>query len=223
MHTCLIPASGSASRMKGFPKFLLPSKKDSQTLLEVHLREASKICDEILIGVNPIFYDILANANLEMYGAKIVSLATNTMSETIIKLASHAKGEIFTVLMPDTVFVNAQENFLKANGESDLELGIWKIRADQIGKLGQISFDEELNVIDCVDKDENCNYEFAWGIQTFNRNFLNILKPEWPHIGYGILPAIDNNLNVKVRLIDGGYYDCGTQSEYIKYIKDGLP
>lgn len=38
MQSVLIPASGSAVRMRGLPKFLLPSGVEDLTLVELHIK-----------------------------------------------------------------------------------------------------------------------------------------------------------------------------------------
>jgi len=218
MHSILIPASGSATRMRGLPKFLLPSGKDGLSLLEVHISNVAHFASEILIGVNPIFFNIVMEAGLELHGACVFPMQTLTMTETVLNLAGKSDSERFTVLMPDTAFSSVSSyQFAKMN--HDLNLSLWKIRIDQYGKLGQVSLNKEGTVIDCIDKDSTCTYEHAWGALTFNKKFINLLRPEFPHIGYGIVAAIEAKLDVFGTIVDGSYWDCGTPSEYIQYLK----
>jgi hypothetical protein len=220
MNTILIPASGSATRMRGLPKFLLPSGKDNLSLLENHIANVSNFASEILIGLNPIFLDIVLQANLALHGASIIPMKTANMTQTVLNLAKLSASDRYTVIMPDTAF-EAKESYQFQFLHNDLDLSLWKIRSDQYGKLGQVSLDSNNNVLDCVDKDPTCKYELAWGALTFNQKFLKFLHPDFPHIGYGIVPALKAKLNVKGVVIDGSYWDCGTPEEYIRYLRSG--
>ena len=218
MKTVIFPASGSAVRMRGLPKFLLPSGLGDLTLLELHISQVANQADELLIGVNPIFFEIVKKANLNLHGARIVPLETSSMTETVLKLVSISSGTRFTVIMPDTVFESSKSyDFNSLN--NDLDLSWWKIRSDQYGKLGQVSIGVDGKVLDCVDKDPECRYEYSWGAMTFNRKFLEFLNTEFPHIGYGIVPALEAGMNVNSVVLCGRYWDCGTPMEYLRYLK----
>ena len=155
MSSFLIPASGSASRMRGLPKFLLPSGDGNLSLLEIHIRNVVNSASEILIGLNPIFFDIVKEANLELHGARIVPMKTNTMTETVLNLVHQSDADKFTVIMPDTAF-SSMSSYQFETSDHDLDLKLWQIRGDQIGKLGQVLIGAENEVLDCLDKDPNC-------------------------------------------------------------------
>ena len=218
MRTVLIPASGSAVRMRGLPKFLLPSGVEELSLLELHVKQIIDYADEVLIAINPIFVHIVENANLNLFGARIVPLETKTMTETVLKLTSISLGSRFTVIMPDTVF-ESNESYSFDGLTSDLDLSLWKIRSDQYGKLGQVSIAPDGKVLDCVDKNPECRYEYSWGAMTFNRVFLKYLDSQFPHIGYGIVPALKAQMDVNSIVLPGRYWDCGTPLEYLRYLK----
>jgi hypothetical protein len=218
VRSVLIPASGSAVRMRGLPKFLLPSGHENLTLLELHIRNVVSHADEILIGINPIFFEIVKNAKLDLRGAQVVPLETKSMTETVLNLAKVSLGTRFTVVMPDTVF-ESNEGYIFNDSKSDLILSLWRIRSDQYGKLGQVSVGADGGVLDCVDKDPECRYEFSWGAMTFNQKFLKCLDAEFPHIGYGVMPAIQAHLDVNSVVFPGRYWDCGTPIEYLRYLK----
>jgi hypothetical protein len=218
MKSVLIPASGSAVRMRGLPKFLLPSGVDELSLLELHISNIKDSVDEILIAINPIFYEIAKNAKLQLFGAQLIPVETMTMTETVLQLASVSKCSRFTVIMPDTVFEsNESYNFNVLSG--DLGLSLWRIRDDQYGKLGQVLISPDGKVLDCVDKNPDCRYEYSWGSMTFSRNFLACLDIKFPHIGFGIMPALASELDVTSVLLPGRYWDCGTPIEYLRYLK----
>lgn len=218
MHSVLIPASGSAIRMRGLPKFLLPSGVEDLTLLELHIKRIVSHSDEIMIGINPIFFEIVNKAKLNLCGAKVIPLETKSMTETVLKLASKSTGSRFTVIMPDTVF-ESTESYNFDTLTSDLDLSLWKIRSDQYGKLGQVLVDSNGKVLDCVDKNPDCTYEFSWGAMTFGRKFIECLNSSFPHIGYGIVPALESGLAVNSVILPGRYWDCGTPMEYVRYLK----
>ena len=127
--------------------------------------------------------------------------------------------------MPD-VYISNKKSLIILNKKfneykCDILLGIFKIREDQRGKLGQVKFDENNNLVDVIDKDKKCTYKWAWGIMQWNRKLFEYINPMESHIGYSLLPALKNGLNIKVQKIDGTYYDCGTLDEYkllLKYI-----
>lgn len=218
MRTVLIPASGSAQRMRGLPKFLLPSGIMDLTLIELHIQNVSDYADEILIGVNPIFLDIVLNAKLNLQKARVIPLETKTMTETVLNLINFSNGSRFTIIMPDTVF-ESNECYDFGRLQSDLDLSLWKIRRDQYGKLGQVLIAPDGRVLDCVDKNPECRYEYSWGALTFNRKFLQCLDSEFPHVGYGILEALKMHLNINSIVLPGRYWDCGTPAEYLHYLK----
>lgn len=218
MNSVLIPASGSAQRMRGLPKFLLPSGKMDLSLIELHVSNVLDYADEILIGLNPIFLDIVLNAKLNLHNARVIPLETKSMTETVLKLIPYSSGTRFTIIMPDTVF-ESNQSYEFSNLVSDLDLSLWKIRSDQYGKLGQVSVDPDGKVLDCVDKNPDCRYEFSWGAMTFNRKFLDHLNIDFPHVGYGIVSALKANLSVNSVILPGRYWDCGTPIEYIRYLK----
>jgi len=218
MNTVLIPASGSAVRMRGLPKFLLPSGVMELSILELHIEQVANYANEILIGLNPIFYEIVVSAKLKLHGARIIPLETKTMTETVLRLVSLSSGTRFTVVMPDTVF-ESTESYNFASLKDDLDLSLWRIRSDQYGKLGQVLISPDGKVLDCVDKNPDCRYEFSWGAMTFNRKFLDHLDIDFPHVGYGIVPALKANLSVNGVILPGRYWDCGTPTEYMRYLK----
>ncbi len=214
----LIPASGNATRMRGLPKFLLPNGTAHETLLEAHLRNLRPLVDEIRISVNPIFENILMSASLELYDSKIDNMRTLTMTETIINLTEKVHADKYLVVMPDTAFLGEEPYGKLLQETEDLSLSIWRVREEQKGKLGQVKINESNMVLDCIDKDANCDYKFAWGIQMFTPRYLDYLKKEQPHIGFGIVPAIKDGMSVKASIVNGTYWDCGTPQEYVDYL-----
>jgi hypothetical protein len=122
--------------------------------------------------------------------------------------------------MPDTFVIgdNPYKQIINNNINSDLNLGVFKIKDSQKGKLGQINIVDGV-VTDCIDKDINCDYKHSWGFLRFNRSILKLIDKQTSHIGYVINPAIKEKLLVMASIVDGEYFDCGTQEEYQELLK----
>lgn len=217
MKSVLIPASGSATRMRGLPKFLLPSGVNNFSILELHLSKIFNLVDEIFIGINPKFFDMVIDAKLELKQAEIFPLETNTMTETVLELAK-SSADSFSLIMPDTIYEN-DFAYKILDADSLLTLGLWKIRENQFGKLGQIKIDKENYVMDCIDKDPNCKYEYSWGTMAFHKDFLNYLNKDFPTIGLGINKLLELQIRIHSIIIPDNYWDCGTTAEYIEYLR----
>lgn len=215
----IIPAAGLATRIKGIPKFLLPINEENDKLITILLSSLSKFSTPYVITTP-------ANATL-LYGqiqkqAKILIGETASMSETV-KLCEDLSGSRKVLFaMPDTFYVGDSEVFAKLtkaiDTDIDVAVGVWKIRPDQRGKLGQCEIDSKGNISKVVDKDISCYYPWAWGVLAWKKIFWPFICPETSHIGYALNPAIKAGLKVKAVFMKGSYFDCGTASEYISLV-----
>lgn len=222
-RTLLIPAAGSAIRMRGLPKFLLPTPEENVTLIERHIFSLSENFDEILIGINPIFEDLLETVLSENAKIKIHAMTTETMMETVINLAEFASSDSFVLIMPDTYFSNYEnilDNLKNSKPENSLALGCWRIRDFQVGKLGQVLLNEKGEVSQIRDKDQGCSFDSFWGMAKFSKLFLDLGDPGDSHIGMLYEKMIKREIKIQAFKIDGHYYDCGTASEYIRMLKE---
>lgn len=212
-----MPAAGSAIRMRGLPKFMLPCSQDFETLLERHVSNLLPLVDTIWIPTRPEFAHLIVKLG---FGPKVIvhALETETMSETVIEVSRFAKADRFILCMPDTYFHGDLPYDGLSNSTSDLELTAFKIRNDQKGKLGQIKIDQNNQVLDALDKDLNCDYEFAWGAMSFTEKFVRLLRKVEPHVGYAIPRAIQE-FRVTARQSETEYFDCGTSAEYLRMLK----
>jgi UTP-glucose-1-phosphate uridylyltransferase len=210
----IIPACGNATRMGGIAKFNLKIPKSNDTLISWHIKSQLEYCDKVVVLVKKEH-----ESSLSMFkdNNKIIILVeqTSSMSETILKAIEKFYADEYLVGMPDTFVIgdNPYKEIITNNISSDLNLGVFKIKNSQKGKLGQLDIINGV-VIDCIDKDIKCNYEYSWGFLRFNRSILKLIDKEAPHIGYVINPAIKEKLLVMASIIDGEYFDCGTQAEY---------
>lgn len=217
----ILPAAGSASRMRGLPKFLLPCSNDYLTLIERHINFLIDSVENIWIPTNPKYVDLLSSLIEENDKIKIFSVKSDTMSETVKITMDNVNGANYTLVMPDTYFSNdrAYEKIISAERTPLVNLICWKTRPSQKGKLGEVSFSSDGKLKDIVDKPGNQVYGHSWGAVTFTEDLYNFIKLEDPHIGYGVESAFKDNNYIRCIEADGNYYDCGTPNEYIELIK----
>jgi choline kinase len=215
--SAILPAAGSATRMRGLPKFMLPCSQDYETLLERHINYLLPLVDTIWIPTRPEYAHLIVRLG---FGSKIIvhALETETMSETVIKVANVAKADRFILCMPDTYFHGELPYDKLSSSQSSVELSMFEIRDDQKGKLGQILLDDNGTVVDAVDKNLECDYKYAWGALSFTDDFVKLLDEKEPHVGYAIPRAIDT-LDISGSIIDSEYFDCGTPKEYLRMLK----
>ena len=169
----ILPAAGSALRMRGIPKFLLPCSAEYRTLLERHLDNMLEYCEIVWIPTRPELVNLLQSLGLSSDRVVIVSLSTQTMTETVLKIASISSANDFMLCMPDTYFYGELPYKELAKLNSDINLACWEIRKEQMGKLGQIEFTDSRiakgKIISSRDKDPACEFKHSWGALSFNR------------------------------------------------------
>ena len=223
----VLPIGGSASRMQGLPKFLLPFNEDS-VLIEKHITAALNAqFDDIVVIVRNTFYE-LTHLFLSKYEAQIkfikLEKQTKTMCETLIFGLSSLKfssDDHIVVALADTAFSSAkyQEVYSKAsscNGGPSLIL--FPTETEQFGKLGQVDIDQHGNVLAMRDKVNGCDFSFFWGIATFPYFMLEKLNLSDAHIGISIQKWLEEGQPVTGITIDSRYFDCGTFSEYKRFM-----
>jgi choline kinase len=214
MKIGLIPAAGTASRMRGLPKFLLPVSENVQTLIEHHVELLAEFVDKIIIPTRPENVELLERLGLPQF-VEIKALTTATMSETVQVAMNEVAFESCILGMPDTFY--ASKNPYKALAEDhelDVKLALWKTKPSQRGQVGSVELAENMKVLRCEDKNTKMDFGQHWGALRFNRAALRLLDPATPHIGFIINPSIEAGLAVEGELMSGEYFDCGTFSEY---------
>lgn len=215
----ILPAAGQAIRLRRLPKFLLPCDSQAKTLIEWHIERLSPLVEVIWLPVRPDLIPLVSDLNL---GEKLipVALTTSTMTETVLRITEISSASYFLLSMPDTIY-SGEEPFTKLHNNitsQDLSLGVWITKPEQIGKVGSIKLDSKHGVLESVDKDSSANFGQHWGTMGFNRKFVEMLDPSMPHVGYGITPSIQARLRVSAYLCNGSYFDCGTFSEYRRFL-----
>jgi hypothetical protein len=218
----IVPAAGSASRMRGLPKFLLPCDANYQSLIERHVTRMLEYCETIWIPTRPDFVALLHSLKIASSRVIILSTETQTMTETVMKVTEIANSDRFMLCMPDTYFYGESPYASLSLPDGDACFACWKIEESQRGKLGQVKLREpsekSSNILDSKDKDQACVYPLAWGALSFNRRFLESADPLMPHVGYMINPAISRGCDIRGFQVEGRYFDCGTPSEYLEMI-----
>lgn len=223
----VLPIGGSASRMQGLPKFLLPFNEDS-VLIEKHITAALNAqFDEIVVIVRDAFYE-LTHLFLSKYERKIkfiqLEKQTKTMCETITLGLSSLKfspDDHIVVALADTAFSSAkyQEVYSMASSCKGVpSLILFPTENEQYGKLGQVDIDQSGNVVAMRDKVKGCDFRFFWGIATLPYFMLKRLDLNDAHIGISIQKWLEEGQPVTGITIDSRYFDCGTFSEYKRFM-----
>jgi hypothetical protein len=231
----ILPCAGTASRLFNLPKFMLPTKKEQCSLIVywINLLIKNK-CNKIIIGVSEntkIFIDNILKYNLNDDIKNIINIKlvgnTNTMNETIIACLKDENYDIAIMGMPDTYVSDLSHILIENINKENINVGcyLWNIRDTQIGKIGQCNVNDKF-IVDIIDKDTSCDYNYGWGAVVFKPEFEKYIYMEDLHIGYSMKRYIENNKIIYQILNDGLYFDCGTTqgyTEYLNYMKDIKP
>ena len=216
----IIPAAGSATRIGGLPKYLLPVGKLALPLLFFHIKMALNCNYPVRVAVHPSLTEYISElcTNWGFIDVKVISIHSKTMTETCLRMTSDLpESATVTISMPDTFFtqMSSIDTFaplaeLQALAPS---LALWKIQTSQIGKLGQVEIDISANKITrIVDKDLSCTFESSWGMIALPLSLLRTFSILDPHIAISLEKLLQAGLNYLE--IPGKYFDCGTITEY---------
>ena len=204
----VLPASGSASRLGGIPKFCLPIS-DTQNLIEWHVEQMLEVCNEVRVSTKAEWVPIIKNMNMDI---KLIVREPSTMSDAI-KFIIGEYNDTVMIGMPDTYIAGTQKNIYKEmiNTPGDLVLGTWECTEELKGRVGQISLYGN-KVVSSKDKVNNCNYEYMWGTMLFRKNLIRYVDASLDHPGKQIQEWIDMSLAVRSVMPGGKYMDEGTFS-----------
>jgi UTP-glucose-1-phosphate uridylyltransferase len=216
----ILPIAGTASRISGIPKFLLPCIGNT-TLLRHTVNKLNKAgVTNIIAGVTEINNLLLKSFDIDKH---VVS--TRTMTETVSVLLRNLKSEECIVknilMMPDTFFTldNELKTMIQMLDKYKIVVLVWKIQDHQIGHVGQCRIIND-EVVDCIDKDPLCKYEHMWGTIAWTSDINYLIDPAWSTIGELLRVAKNMNIAVGSVIVNSPYYDCGTYSEYFRMIKN---
>lgn len=213
----ILPASGTATRMGGLPKFLLPVGPQARPLLDLHLEAVAGCVDEVVVAIHPKFAAV-TQERVAAAGALLTVMETRTMSETVLNLVRRMGFDRYLIGLPD-VFVTGWGGYAAALGLLDRAacgLAVWRSGPGQVGRLGNLDFDGDGRVLDIQDKVAGCPYAHHWGIAAFTREcLLAHTDPAHPHIGFTAETALRRGERVACAVVPGRYFDCGTPQEYL--------
>jgi len=221
----LIPAAGSATRMYGLPKFLLPAPTGNM-LIEQLVKEMTAVKAEVLIGVSARNLEMLTTYCSTISASKIYQVTTETMSQTLLCAKEYIGDQDVIFGMPDSIWqpdggYAALLNHLKDG--ADVAVGLWYTAPKYRSKRGMCKVDnnsdDTYKIVQVIDKPEQTLFEEAWGILAWKQTFWKFIKPEMSHVGYALQPAIDAKLRVDAVKLGGRYHDCGTPTEYFDCIR----
>lgn len=216
----IIPAAGKAERLYGLPKFLLPV--GDTYLLHHHLRLHEMVgLDQIVVATSPVFQSIVRNYTWSSIA--VYPVTTATQNETVLT-ARRFKGQCSALMtMPDSYWQDLTVCKRLADAvrkeKAIVAAALWRVRPDQIGKLGQC-FALGGEVVDVMDKDPECPHPYVWGALAWSPSFWGFIQPEDPHPGYALARAIEAGVRPKAVFAEGSYYDLGTFAEYQKLCLD---
>ena len=126
-----------------------PQNQRYLTLIERHISHLLEKVGQIWIPTRPQNAALLEL--LEVPGEKVVLLSVNskTMSETVLRVLDVSSASHFSMFMPDTYCLGEQPYEFMIE-TSDLSLALWRIRQEQMGKLGQVNLDDATGNLNLV-------------------------------------------------------------------------
>jgi hypothetical protein len=218
----LIPAAGSATRIGGIPKYLLPVGKSALPLLFFHIKMAINCNYPVLIAVHPSMHEYFTELCLSwsFIDVKVISINSKTMNETCLLMSSDLpESATVSISMPDTFFTQMRniETFIPLTELHALapSLALWKIQTFQIGKLGQVEINVSRSKVDrLIDKDLSCSFKSSWGMIALPIALMRTFSALDPHLGISLGKLVPDSLSLNYLEIPGKYFDCGTIEEY---------
>jgi hypothetical protein len=213
----LLPASGSASRLNGIPKFALPYNSEI-TLIEWHVQLMLEVVDEVRICSRASWVPLLKELGIDQL-VSIISLEPSTMNDALFHLANlngKEKDADYIVGMPDTVLVQAQGNpYEKLSSTSGaVSLLATPFREELRGKVGQLKFSSSNLVEEIKDKDPKCNYGAIWS--AFRMSGYP-LEREDKSPSYSFQRMLESGDIVLAVESEGEYFDLGSLTGLKEY------
>jgi hypothetical protein len=216
MRLGLLPAAGTATRMSGLPKFLLPISEDQQCLLSYHVDMMAPYVDHIIIPTRSEWVGLLTSFNFDST-VDILDMQTSTMAETVKRSLDGRNYGSCVLGMPDTYFVGGNPyRDLAEQQPADVSLAVFATRPEQVGKVGSVHLRGDGVVMDHADKEPGRDFGTHWGVMEFSADVEEFLDPTAQTGGYMITEALTRSLEVRGVLAGYPYFDCGTFSEYLQ-------
>lgn len=216
MRVGLLPAAGTATRMSGLPKFLLPISDNHQCLLTYHVELMAPHVDRIIIPTRSEWVGLLESFEFGPQ-VEVLPLRTDTMAETVKKTLVGVEYDWCVLGMPDTYFVGGNPYLdLAEHPRGEVSLAIFATRPEQSGKVGSVRLEVDGSVSDHADKDPDRDFGAHWGVMEFTPAVEQFLHPAATTGGYLISEALNRSMPVRGHLAGYPYFDCGTFSEYLQ-------
>jgi UTP-glucose-1-phosphate uridylyltransferase len=222
----IIPAAGNGARMHGLPKFMLPAPGGQLLLGRMMGNMMAGGARNYMVLTRPEnegLIDRFFNVGL------LLSVVTDTMSETVLQAQPHCRDEICLLGMPDTywtddkVFEELNQYFCD---ECIACVALWRTPESYRHKRGMchLYYGEENNwvfpqIIQIVDKPVWSGWEYSWGAIAWKSDFWQYIQPADLHVGYALQRAIDDGKFIRGIPMAGQYFDCGTPDEYFDCIR----
>jgi UTP-glucose-1-phosphate uridylyltransferase len=213
----ILPAAGSASRIGGIPKFLLPIGFDSKPLLLLHTEVALNADLDVVIVTNPMLVDYVSQVikNLRYENVRVIGFESKSMTDSIVKACASLDDEqIVSVTMPDTYMPKFTKKELFRLREFAPSMSLIKATDDQFAKLGQVKLDREMNVSEIIDKTPERLSQYAWTGFALKAKYLKSFPIAEATPGFQLARIAKSTSTMRAVTIDGEYFDCGTIAEY---------
>jgi len=204
----LLPASGSATRIGGIPKFCLPLT-ESQSLLEWHIERMRLCCDRIRVCTRSNWIPIVQAMKVD--DVELLAIEPSTMNDALARMWMNP-GDRHIVGMPDIYIHETDGLFYQQLRDSTAQVALaaWPCHADLMGRVGQLDIGPDGVVRDALDKTPGCPYPFMWGAMGFDGDVP--LDRTLGHPGLQIMPWARAGLSVRAIYAKGMYMDIGSVS-----------
>jgi NDP-sugar pyrophosphorylase family protein len=213
----VLPAAGTATRMRGLPKFLLPLADEQGSLLEYHIRLMAPHVEKILVPTRTEWIGVLRGFGL---GSTVVLVEknTDTLAQTVSETLAEESYDHAIVGLPDTFFMagNPYAGFSAFDASDPLVLACFPTRHEQKGRLGSVELSEGGVVLRHADKSSENDFGMHWGAMRFSREVGSFLPPAAATVGVLIDECLSRGVVAKGFAHDSDYYDCGTVEEYAR-------
>jgi hypothetical protein len=204
----ILPASGSASRLNGLPKFILPVA-DGRSLLQWHVDLMSRACRHVTVSTRNRWTALVRDLSLNAY---VTEREPSTMADAVLKMTM-GESDAIVIGMPDIYIHNSLSNFYEdlLTSDGDVVLATWDYAPQNMrGKIGQVLADDKGNVLSVVDKDPDCDYQEMWGALLFRNGSINKIDPTGGSVLNKVNDWIAEGVSVKRVKMTGEYIDAGT-------------
>ena len=207
----LLPASGSASRVNGIPKFALPYN-NSTCLLQYHISQMLEAADEIRVCTRQSWLPILDELQVQK-DVEISVMEPTSMNDAIFSMMEEStRGSAqYVIGMPDTVWTNTATNpYLKLatfETTSEVTLLTSPFREALRGKVGQVKVSPQGLVEAVIDKKVECNFNAIW--TAFRMNHF-VLDRDYSSPSDSFRELIQANKSIDATHFDGDYHDLGS-------------